>query len=142
MHIIQPSSPDEMSIYYQIRFETLRKPWGQPEGSEKDETDADSIHALLYIDNTPAGVCRLHFNTADEAQIRYMGICNEFKGKGFGKLLMDYLENIAYTKGANKIILHAREKAMNFYLRQGYKTVEKSYLMWNEIQHYLMVKIL
>ena len=46
----------------------------------------------------------------------------------------------AKSLGAQEIILHARENAVNFYKHCGYTVVEKSYLMWGEIQHYLMKK--
>lgn len=142
MHIIQPKTPEEFKKYYELRFETLRKPWNQPLGSERDPTDPESIHAMLMDDETPVGVCRLNFNTSEEGQIRYMGIADSHKNKGLGGLLISYLENVAKEKGAKYIILHAREKAVSFYLKQGYKIVEKSYLMWGEIQHYLMRKVL
>ena len=36
INIITPNDKLEIEIYYQIRFEELRRPWGQPIGSEKD----------------------------------------------------------------------------------------------------------
>jgi hypothetical protein len=36
--------------------------------------------------------------------------------------------------------LQARENAVGFYKRCGYAVKEKSYLMWEVIQHYLMEK--
>jgi ribosomal protein S18 acetylase RimI-like enzyme len=52
------------------------------------------------------------------------------------------LEGIAFQNGRKKIILHAREIAIGFYQKLGYETIEKSHLLFGEIQHYLMEKTL
>jgi ribosomal protein S18 acetylase RimI-like enzyme len=38
--------------------------------------------------------------------------------------------------------LHAREIAIGFYQKLGYQMIEKSHLLFGEIQHYLMEKTL
>jgi hypothetical protein len=48
------------------------------------------------------------------------------------------MEEIARNKGASSMILQARENAVKFYESCGYRIVEKTFLMWGEIQHYLM----
>ena len=62
--------------------------------------------------------------------------------QGFGKMLVVDLENIAKQNGANEIILQSREIALPFYLSLNYKVVEKTYLLFNDIQHFLMRKYL
>jgi len=110
-------------------------------GSEKDEAEKTSIHLMAIDDNNQVlGVCRLQFNSTDEAQLRYMGVIETARNKGVGIKLIISAETIAQENNAKKIILQAREIALPFYIKCGYKIVEKSYLMWNEIQHYLMEK--
>ena len=50
------------------------------------------------------------------------------------------LDNIAREKGSRKIILQSRKNAVKFYETNGYKIIEKSYLLFDEIQHWLMEK--
>ena len=69
-----------------------------------------------------------------------MGVSSAALGKGYGAKIIHYIEQVGSKQGMNKIILHARENAVEFYKRCGYTVVEKSYLMWDEIQHYLMEK--
>ncbi|MBB6609931.1 GNAT family N-acetyltransferase [Pontibacter sp. Tf4] len=141
MHIIEPATPDEFEKYYHLRYLTLRQPWGQPEGSERAPDDATAIHAMLVEENGDAiGVCRLHLQTPQEAQLRFMGIHEKYQGKGLGKLLLDYLEDKARSMGAQTIVLQAREKAVSFYERNGYAIVEKTHLLFGTIQHYKMEK--
>ena len=124
-----------------MRYEVLRKPWKQPIGSEKDANEDTSIHIMACNQiNIVLGVSRSQFNTPLEAQLRFMGVKENTQGLGIGKKLIAYAEEKAKKEGATKIILQAREIALDFYKKCGYTIVEKSFLMWDEIQHYLMEK--
>jgi ribosomal protein S18 acetylase RimI-like enzyme len=72
--------------------------------------------------------------------VRFVAVSQEAQGKGVGKMLMEYLENIAREKGAEEVVLDARENAVPFYKRINYQITEKTYLLFGEIQHYRMVK--
>ena len=75
MKIIVPETKEQFEIYYQLRWEVLRKPWNKPKGSEKDELEEESFHALAISDNGKAlGVIRLQLNSPEEGQFRYMGV--------------------------------------------------------------------
>ncbi len=139
--IVEPHTPKEFEAYFLLRYELLRKPWNQAIGSEKDEYENSAFHAMACDEkNNVVGVCRLQLNSSTEAQLRYMAVKNNMQGLGIGKKLINYLEKKAQKKGATKMILQARENAIDFYKKCGYSIVEKSYLMWGEIQHYLMEK--
>ncbi|MBL7882694.1 MAG: GNAT family N-acetyltransferase [Bacteroidia bacterium] len=141
MKIIEPQTQQEFEAYYLVRYQTLRKPWNQPIGSEKDEFESSSIHAMALNDKDKIiGVCRLQKNTDFEFQIRFMGVIDEAQGLGVGKKLIDYMEKKATSLGAQKMILQARENAVPFYLKCGYSIKQKSFVLWNIIQHYLMEK--
>ena len=143
MKVIQPQSPEDLEKYYRLRFEVLRKPWGWERGSEVTDDEDECVHAMICDEKNEAiAVCRLQMNSADEAQIRFMGVRDDQQGKGVGKIIMNYLEKKAKEKGATTMILQAREIALEFYKKQGYILVEKSHLMWGKIQHYLMRKSL
>ena len=136
----QPSTPHDFIIYYQLRYDDLRKPWGHPPGSEFDETDNTSIHAFIKADDKAIACSRLHFVDNTTAQIRYMAVHPDYQGKGLGKLVVNYLEDVAKKNNHLEVILHARENAVDFYKSCGYAVNEKSYLLWGKIQHFLMQK--
>ena len=140
MKIIEPNSSAEFEQYYNLRYEVLRKPWLQPKGSEKD--DKSSIHRMIIDESNGKAVAvgRLQFNTSEEAQIRYMAVSDNYQLKGYGNIIVKTLEDIALNKGIRNIILQARENALKFYWKNGYEIIEKSYLLFDEIQHWLMVK--
>ena len=47
MNIIEPKSSEEFRKYYNLRYEILRKPWGQPKGSERDDGEDMSSHRMI-----------------------------------------------------------------------------------------------
>ena len=142
MQIIEPKSPEEFKKYYQLRYDVLRKPWNQPKDSEKDESDSTSFHRMMVDEETgnPIAVGRLHLNSSNEAQIRYMAVSDYYQGNGNGSRMVKALEEIAKKNGMRKIILQSRENAVPFYERNGYEIIEKSYRLFDEIQHWLMGK--
>lgn len=142
INIITPATEFEISKYYEIRFLELRKPWEQPLGSEKDSIEDKCVHRMMMYNDNYIGVGRLQDNGKEQAQIRYMAIKNEYQNQGFGKLLIFDLEKIAKERGAKEIILQSREIAVKFYQKLGYITEKKTYLLFNDIQHFLMKKIL
>jgi N-acetylglutamate synthase-like GNAT family acetyltransferase len=140
--IIEPTTPEEFKKYYDLRYEMLRKPWGQPPGSERDKEEETSIHRMI-IDNKTVNVLavgRLQFNSTHEAQIRYMAVSDDFQGKGLGSQIVSALEDVAREKGIQRIILSARENALQFYKNNGYEIVKKTHLLFGKIQHWLMKK--
>ena len=141
--LIEPKTPYELDKYYQLRWEVLRRDWNRPKGSEKDEGEEGAIHAMIVDENNEAiAVCRLQIPDKTTGQIRSMGVREEDRGKGYGTIIIKYLENSAKQKGLDKIFLDARENAVAFYERMGYHTIEKSYLLFGEIQHWRMEKVL
>jgi len=141
--IKQVKNEEEFKRYYHLRWQLLRAPWGQPEGSEVDDIEASCFHVMAVDEaNKVVGVARLQFNTDNEAQIRYMAVSPSHQQQGIGRALIDTLEQHAKKSSHKNIMLHAREPAVGFYEKLGYKVIEKSYLLFDEIQHFYMSKIL
>jgi ribosomal protein S18 acetylase RimI-like enzyme len=140
MIIKSPETPEEFEKYYYLRWKILRAPWNQPKGSEKDDLEKQSIHIIAVENDEVIGVGRAHFNSSSEAQFRYMAVDEQWQGKGIGKLILNELEKRVVEKRAEKIILHARDNAVKFYKRNGYKIVKTSHTLFGLIPHYLMEK--
>ncbi len=139
--ISQPSSKKEFEQYYHLRWKILRQPWGQVEGTEKDDIENQCFHVMaMNQDNEVIGAARLQFNSRTEAQIRYMAVAEKFTRKGVGKELVNALEQHAKSASYKIITLDAREPAVGFYKKLEYKIVKKSYLLFDVIQHYKMQK--
>ena len=119
-----PENKDEWERYLLFRWEMLRKPLGMSMDSLADSIEEESFH-LMGIDEEGNVIAsgRVHFNTSDEAQIRYMAVDDNFKRQGIGSEIVTELEKYALSKKAETITLNARENAISFYLSLGYSEV-------------------
>jgi ribosomal protein S18 acetylase RimI-like enzyme len=140
MKLVRPGTKKEYQKYYNLRWRILRKPWDEPRGSERDELEGQSIHLMACENGKLLGVGRVHFNSLKEAQIRYMAVEESWQGKGVGTTILKELERSAKRKGANHIILNARESAVGFYKKHGYRIIRKAHTLFGVIPHYKMRK--
>ena len=142
MKVIEPCSDQDFKKYYFLRYAVLRKPWNQPIGSEQDEQEKTSFHRMIVDEkkNIAIAVGRIQFLSENDAQIRYMAVLDKYRGRGLGSQILSNLENISRLHQRGRVILYARENAIEFYESNGYRILEKSYLLFNDIQHWLMEK--
>ncbi len=135
-----PSTDAQWSAYYDLRWKILRKPWNQP-AEAIDEEERSSTHLMITTENNQiVAVGRLHRIDQDTGQIRYMAVDSEYHHQGYGSRLLAVLEAVAIEERVSKLILHSRENAVTFYQHYGYRSLKKSYVLFDEIQHYLMAK--
>ena len=125
----------------ELRYEVLRKPWQQPIETATDDLDEQSFNAFIENENQEIIACgRLQINEKQIGQIRYMAVFHNLQGQGYGQIILKFLETKAKEIGLQGLELQARENAVKFYENNGYNIKEKSFLLWGQIQHYLMVK--
>ncbi|MBE0569979.1 MAG: GNAT family N-acetyltransferase [Ignavibacteriaceae bacterium] len=143
MIVRPPQTKQEFERYRDLRWRILRAQWNQPRITELDDAGTKDYPIMVCeVDGIPVGVGRAHFISEDEAQIRSISVESEWEGKGIGSIVLKELEKIVIAKGAKRIIIHARNNAIEFYRKNGYKAVEPSYTLFGEIEHTLMGKII
>ncbi len=141
--LIQPDVPSEFQLLFRLRWEMLRKPWGLPPGSEQDAEEEHTIHrAILRPADVPEMLAcgRIQETEPGLAQVRYMAVDHRFHGKGYGMEVLRSLEEAARSfSGCGQIFLKARENALGFYLKAGYRldTEIEPYL---GIRHFRMLR--
>jgi len=140
MQIIFPETEEDFEKYYELRWRILRKPWNQPRGSERDNDEDTSFHFMAIENNKALGVARLQFINETTAQLRYMAVDKKSEGYGIGRSIIEEIETYLRNNNIHSIMLHARENAVGFYEKLGFKIEEKSYLLLDCIQHYKMTK--
>jgi predicted GNAT family N-acyltransferase len=137
----EAQSSAELEAIIRLRNEILRKPWDQPLETATDDLEQQSLNAYISDENGEVIACgRLQENPGNVGQVRYMAVSEKWRGKGLGKLILTHLETAAWRKGYGLIELQARENAVKFYGSAGYAVMEKTFLLWGIIQHYLMQK--
>ena len=141
--LCSPKTTDELARYYQLRWQILRKPWGKPQGSERDEHEKQAVHRMIVNESGEVlAVGRLERMGKEQGQVRYMAVCEKAHGQGLGQQIINALEQQASQLGMKEINLNARESAMGFYQKLGYKETKYSHTLFDEIKHYTMVKSL
>jgi len=119
--IRSPKTPNDWSKYDDFRLDILRKPLKLSHIPLKDNLEDISTH-LMAVDNKDRVIAcgRIHMNTSNEAQIRYMGVSLNHRRTGLGSNMICRLEDVGRVKGAKKIVLNARAEAIKFYESLGY----------------------
>ena len=135
-----PTNQKEFKEYDIFRWEILRKPIGKKISSLKDEFEKSAFHLIGIKEEKIVACGRLHFNNKDEAQVRYMAVAENLQGIGIGKEVLRLLEKNAKKNKAKKIVLNARDHAIDFYKVSGYTVVKKYYGSDTEIPHTTMEK--
>ena len=91
--IREPRSGVDFGLYYDLRWRILREPWTAQRETARDEHEDAAYHLMAFLGEQLVGVGRLHFNSAEEAQVRYMAVEEGFKGQGVGSAILGELES-------------------------------------------------
>ncbi|TNE52699.1 MAG: N-acetyltransferase [Bacteroidetes bacterium] len=140
MEIRSPETNFEWEAYYDLRYRVLREPLGKERGSEKNEGDEKGIHLAIFEDLKVKAIARLDYDSEEHAQVRFVAVETDEQGRGWGRKIMDAVEERCKQDQQQLLILHARDYAVEFYLKLGYEKVAKSHKLFGVLQHYLMQK--
>jgi len=124
-----------------LRNEILRKPLGLSFTKEELEHEKDDILMGAFEDDKLLGCCLLTRMDAKTIRLRQMAVPNSMQGKGVGRALMIFAENIARDLGYKKLCMHARKTAVGFYQKLGYGISGDEFVEVT-IPHYVMEKAL
>lgn len=141
MVIRAPKTDQEWEAYYNLRYKILRAPLNQPLGSERSDGDLTGQHFALFHEGTIRAIARLDQAEEGVSQVRFVAVDDTIQGKGFGRIIMEAAEKASIEQGNQKMVLQARDYALDFYLRLGYTLLEKSHLLFGVLQHYKMEKV-
>jgi len=124
-----------------LRNEILRKPLGLTFDEAELEKEKEDILMGAFEDDRLLGCCLLTRVDTITVRLRQMAVPNNMQGKGVGRALMIFAENIARDLGYKKLVMHARVTALGFYEKLGYSTNGKEFVEVT-IPHYIMEKSL
>ena len=107
----------------ELRYKILRKPLGLHYTQEQLDAEEDEFHFAAFDGNKLAGCLLMKAIDNEEIKMRQVAVDENYQGKGVGKALVLYSENVASEKGFFIITLHARKTAVPFYEKLGYEIV-------------------
>jgi ribosomal protein S18 acetylase RimI-like enzyme len=119
LKILDYGSPEYRQMV-KLRDDILRKPLGL--GFTEQELQQEKDHMLIaaFEEERMLGCCMLVEEKPGTVRLRQMAVLNDLQGKGIGRALMTFAENIARDRGYKNITMHARKHAIGFYEKMGY----------------------
>ena len=126
LKIIEHDSPEYQQMV-SLRQTVLRKPLGLD--FDPAELEKESRHILIgaFEEDTILGCCMLIEENSSMLRLRQMAVYNEKQGKGLGRALMNFAENLARDRGYRSLSMHARVSSVGFYEKMGYKVVSDEF---------------
>lgn len=125
----------------QLRIDILRKPLGLSITDEELATEKNHVLIGAFEEEKMLGCCMLIKEADGSVRLRQMAVLNNLQGKGIGRALTQFAENIARDIGYKKITMHARKPVTGFFEKLGYRISSAEFLEIT-IPHYEMEKML
>jgi predicted GNAT family N-acyltransferase len=122
-----------------LRNEILRQPLGLSLTPDELAAEKEDILIGAFDDDVMLACCMLTRADKNSLRLRQMAVQNNQQGKGIGASMMNFAELVSRDKGFKKLIMHARETAVGFYEKLGYKVVGDKFTEVT-IPHYVMEK--
>ncbi len=120
LKIIDHGSPEYQQMV-KLRDDILRKPLGLGFTQEELDSEKDNMLIGAFDDEHMLGCCMLVEENPNTVRLRQMAVLNDLQGKGIGRALMNFAENLARDRGYKILSMHARKNAIGFYEKMGYK---------------------
>lgn len=124
-----------------LRDNVLRRPLGLTFDHDELMAEKDDILIACIDDEEIMGCCILARIDDNTVRLRQMAVLDNLHGKGIGASIMNFAENVARDKGFKIMTMHARDTAIGFYEKFGYKVKGKEFTEVN-IPHHVMEKAL
>jgi GNAT superfamily N-acetyltransferase len=122
-----------------LRDDILRKPLGLGFTPQELEKEKDNMLIGAFEDDDMLGCCMLVEENPETVRLRQMAVLNDLQGKGIGRALMNFAENLARDRGYKILSMHARKNSAGFYEKMGYKIASDEFTEIT-IPHYVMEK--
>lgn len=132
---------------YKVRQQVLRP--GKPirDCFFEGDLEAEAFHLGYFIGEQLAGVATYvprkndFFDTPFQYQLRGMAVLPEFRKMQIGEKLLFKGEEILKNKDREILLwFNAREVAVDFYKKYGYRTIGNSFMIPNVCMHIVMYK--
>jgi len=88
---------------------------------ERDGNDAEGMHVVLYENGSPVTAARI-IKTDNQYRIGRVATIKEYRGRGYGTIVVKTLIDWAFTNGINEVFIHSQKHAEEFYKALGFKS--------------------
>jgi GNAT superfamily N-acetyltransferase len=130
---------DDYKQMIALRQLLLRKPLGLNFSDDELAEEESDILIGCFDEDKLEGCCLLTESAPNVLRLRQMAVLSGLQGKGVGRAILQFAENIARDRGYKKMVMHARKTAIGFYEKLGYTIMSEEFIEVS-IPHYLMEK--
>jgi GNAT superfamily N-acetyltransferase len=138
LKILDHGSPEYRQML-KLRDDILRKPLGLTFDDDEIEEEKENLLIGAFEEEDMLGCCMLVEESPTSVRLRQMAVLNDLQGKGIGRALMQFAENLARDRGYKVLTMHARNNAIGFYEKMGYRKKGDEFIEVT-ISHYVMEK--
>ena len=132
---------DDYRKTLELRTKILRAPLGKQLSKADLDGEEDQLHFGMFDADALIACVVIKPVENGTGKLRQMAVDESVQGKGIGKLIINKTEIVLREKEFDKITMAARETAIGFYQRLGYKVVGEPFLEQG-IEHIKMIKSL
>lgn len=123
-----PDSTDAMSLIDELEaYLSPLYPKETQYGYSPDQLIKENVaFFILRYDGKPAGCCAVKFYEKEYGELKRMYVRPQYRGKGFGKLMMKFLEEYSLKHGVHVLRLETgtlQPEAKGLYERFGYRKI-------------------
>ena len=106
---------------------------------EFDDMEDVSYHSVIYVDNKAIATSRVFEKENGVFKLGRFAVLKEYRGNGYGKILVQEAEKLAMSLKAKSFELSAQVVAQKFYEKLGYIKTD-SYYFEEHVEHVKMFK--
>lgn len=117
----------ELENIFKIREIVFIKEQKVAENIEKDKFDRTAKHFILLYKNKPVGCARIRF-VDRKAKLERIAVLKSSRGKGFGKMIVNYMVNYCKNKNVKEIVMNSQYYLKDYYKKFGFKPRGKTFM--------------
>lgn len=143
--IVHVTSEEQLQLGLDIRKKVFVEEQKVPAEEEIDQYDVigdNSHHILIMDEGLPVATGRLIYYKAGTAKMQRIAVLKDYRSKGYGRILLLALEELARDLGLESSILDGQIQAQEFYSRLGYQVISAEPFYDAGILHVRMQKAL
>ncbi|WP_151734808.1 GNAT family N-acetyltransferase [Paenibacillus tengchongensis] len=143
--IVHVTSEEQLGQALKIRKEVFVEEQKVPAEEEIDEYDvvgANAHHILILDEGQAVATGRLIYYKAGTAKMQRIAVLKAYRSKGYGRILLLAMEELARELGLASSILDAQCQAEDFYAKLGYDVISSEPFYDAGILHVRMEKAL
>ncbi|CRM09718.1 MULTISPECIES: GNAT family N-acetyltransferase [Pseudomonas] len=126
---IKRAAPEDAQVAFDIRLQAIRSQcigaytreqmmlWTRGKAEDGYDVLMDKLFYLGCIQGEPVATGMLDL---DNNEVGALFVLPEFTGRGYGKAMLDHLENVAQERAIETVVLDATLNAATFYRACGY----------------------